>query len=33
MAKSVPFRVQSHVLKLLGDQLIGHDRLGSVNAN
>lgn len=27
MAKSVPFRVQSHVLKLLGDQLIGHDRL------
>jgi signal transduction histidine kinase len=27
MSKSVPFRVQSHVLKLLGDQLIGHDRL------
>ena len=27
MAKSVPFRVQSHVLKLLGDELIGHDRL------
>lgn len=27
MTKSVPFRVQSHVLKLLGDQLIGHDRL------
>jgi signal transduction histidine kinase len=27
VAKSVPFRVQSHVLKLLGDQLIGHDRL------
>lgn len=25
--KSVPFRVQSHVLKLLGDELIGHDRL------
>ena len=27
MSKSVPFRVQSHVLKLLGDELIGHDRL------
>lgn len=27
MAKRIPFRVQSHVLKLLGDQLIGHDRL------
>ena len=27
MANSVPFKVQSHVLKLLGDQLIGHDRL------
>lgn len=27
MARSVPFRVQSHVLKLLGDELIGHDRL------
>lgn len=27
MIKSVPFRVQSHVLKLLGDELIGHDRL------
>ncbi|MBX3671269.1 MAG: ATP-binding protein [Rhodocyclaceae bacterium] len=27
MPKSVPFRVQSHVLKLLGDELIGHDRL------
>lgn len=27
MTKSVPFRVQSHVLKLLGDELIGHDRL------
>ncbi|SFP97726.1 sensor histidine kinase [Ralstonia sp. NFACC01] len=27
MAKSLPFRVQSHVLKLLGDELIGHDRL------
>ena len=27
MAISVPFRVQSHVLKLLGDELIGHDRL------
>jgi len=27
MSKSIPFRVQSHVLKLLGDQLIGHDRL------
>lgn len=25
--KSVAFRVQSHVLKLLGDELIGHDRL------
>lgn len=24
---TVPFRVQSHVLKLLGDELIGHDRL------
>jgi signal transduction histidine kinase len=27
MPRSVPFRVQSHVLKLLGDELIGHDRL------
>lgn len=27
MSKSIPFRVQSHVLKLLGDELIGHDRL------
>lgn len=27
MSRSVPFRVQSHVLKLLGDELIGHDRL------
>ncbi len=27
MANSLPFKVQSHVLKLLGDQLIGHDRL------
>ena len=27
MSKSVPFRVQSQVLKLLGDELIGHDRL------
>jgi signal transduction histidine kinase len=27
MSKNVPFRVQSHVLKLLGDELIGHDRL------
>jgi len=27
MAREVPFRVQSHVLKLLGDELIGHDRL------
>ena len=27
MTRSVPFRVQSHVLKLLGDELIGHDRL------
>jgi signal transduction histidine kinase len=27
VTKSVPFRVQSHILKLLGDQLIGHDRL------
>lgn len=26
-SKSIPFRVQSHVLKLLGDELIGHDRL------
>lgn len=25
--KSASFRVQSHVLKLLGDELIGHDRL------
>lgn len=25
--KDIPFRVQSHVLKLLGDELIGHDRL------
>lgn len=27
MSKPIPFRVQSHVLKLLGDELIGHDRL------
>jgi len=27
MSKRLPFRVQSHVLKLLGDELIGHDRL------
>ncbi|TAK83176.1 MAG: ATP-binding protein, partial [Aquabacterium sp.] len=27
MFRSMPFRVQSHVLKLLGDELIGHDRL------
>ena len=27
MDKNVSFRVQSHVLKLLGDELIGHDRL------
>lgn len=27
MSKIIPFRVQSHVLKLLGDELIGHDRL------
>ncbi len=27
MSRNVPFRVQSHVLKLLGDELIGHDRL------
>lgn len=27
MTRNIPFRVQSHVLKLLGDQLIGHDRL------
>lgn len=27
MSRRVPFRVQSHVLKLLGDELIGHDRL------
>lgn len=27
MTKRIPFRVQSHVLKLLGDELIGHDRL------
>lgn len=27
MPRRVPFRVQSHVLKLLGDELIGHDRL------
>lgn len=27
VTKCVPFKVQSHVLKLLGDQLIGHDRL------
>jgi signal transduction histidine kinase len=27
MARGIPFRVQSHVLKLLGDELIGHDRL------
>lgn len=27
MTKSVQFKVHSHVLKLLGDQLIGHDRL------
>lgn len=27
MSKEMPFRVQSHVLKLLGDELIGHDRL------
>ena len=27
MNKKIPFRVQSHVLKLLGDELIGHDRL------
>jgi signal transduction histidine kinase len=26
-SKAIPFRVQSHVLKLLGDELIGHDRL------
>lgn len=25
--KSLSFRVQSHILKLLGDELIGHDRL------
>jgi signal transduction histidine kinase len=27
MSKTLQFRVQSHVLKLLGDELIGHDRL------
>lgn len=27
MTKPIPFRVQSHILKLLGDELIGHDRL------
>ncbi|WP_080437350.1 ATP-binding protein [Burkholderia ubonensis] len=27
MSRKLPFRVQSHVLKLLGDELIGHDRL------
>ena len=27
MTKSISFRVQSHILKLLGDELIGHDRL------
>lgn len=27
MSNSLQFRVQSHVLKLLGDELIGHDRL------
>lgn len=27
MSKEMSFRVQSHVLKLLGDELIGHDRL------
>lgn len=27
MSRTVPFRVQSHVLRLLGDELIGHDRL------
>lgn len=27
MSTKLPFRVQSHVLKLLGDELIGHDRL------
>lgn len=27
MSKEMAFRVQSHVLKLLGDELIGHDRL------
>lgn len=27
MSKELAFRVQSHVLKLLGDELIGHDRL------
>ena len=27
MTKSAQFKVHSHVLKLLGDQLIGHDRL------
>jgi signal transduction histidine kinase len=27
MSKELPFRVQSHVLRLLGDELIGHDRL------
>ncbi len=27
MSNKIQFRVQSHVLKLLGDELIGHDRL------
>jgi signal transduction histidine kinase len=27
MNRKIPFRVQSHILKLLGDELIGHDRL------
>lgn len=25
--ESVPIRVRSHILRLLGDQLVGHDRL------